>query len=333
MTRRVLLFALGAVVLLVLGFFGMRHLSGSPKAGELPRASPSAPAAPGATGSPGTSNPGASPEKGAVLSVTGVVGLVERQAEGKRWSRVSVGDRLGKHESIRTAENSRADLAVGPTAKIAVSPSTELSVQEITDLVHRFKLEHGRLSVQVERHGTRRVSIESPDGKVVAQTGEGRFAVQRSTGTIAVATETGAVDLSAGGSTVRIPGGQQAVVAPEQAPTVPDAIPKEVLLKIARHAEVSSEGTLRGRTSPGNRVFVDGKPVPVDGQGRFALSAEPRKQSVEVVTEDPLGRRHRETVALVEVESKAPVHEVKVNWDRKSELDLKWQKRTPSDAR
>jgi hypothetical protein len=110
------------------------------------------------------------------------------------------------------------------------------------------------------------------------------------------------------------------------------AIPKHVLLKVAR-ARLPTEGagttTLRGQTQPGNRVLVGGRPAPVDARGRFKIRVplKPGGNRISVITEDASGRREERVLQYFAVKSGARVDDLKVNWGKRTKLDVEWEKR------
>lgn len=327
MTRRVLLFGLATALLLAGGWVAVDRLSaaGSP---DVPPLAPvkkvtTAPAArDGSAGLPAASD---APH----VKVSRIIGKVERRAAQAPWKTARAGDRLGDLELIRTGPGGSAKLSVGSRSSLTVGRSSEVSVREVTRAAHRFRLRQGRLSVDYKEDGERVLLLESKDGKAVARATEARFAILQ-TDKVVVATRTGRVDLTAAGSTVAVPAGKQAIVEPGTAPTAPAAIPKEVLLRVARARLPGEErsAVIRGQTDPGNRVLVAGKAARVDARGRFSVRVPlgPGKNQVEILTEDAAGRK-KQVRRYFAVTAGAPVEGVKVDWSKRHKLDVTWDKR------
>jgi len=326
MTRRVLMFCAAAALLVVVGLAGARWLSGSatPVAKPLPATMPATPAS-----APATS--------GDRVELVDTSGVVERRAANGPWTRARVGDVLEQREAIRTGAEARAELRVGPEARLTVERSTEVSVVELTEVVHRFKLEQGRLGVSYRAAGKRQVQVETDlEGNVAARTGQGTFSVLRTPTAVAVATRTGVVDLSTPRGTTRVKEGQQSVVLSGEPPAPAVALPKEVLLQLAKLEERPRPGdretTVRGQTQAGNRVFIAGRVVPVDRHGRFSASVPVRAghDQIEILTEGPSGDQRTQVIKLALAATRPAGGEKRdkldVHWHKRPKIDLKWGK-------
>jgi hypothetical protein len=173
------------------------------------------------------------------------------------------------------------------------------------------------------------MEIEGKNGQLVTSQRGAHFSVAQNEQTVAVATTTGVVDLQAAGKTVSIKRGEQASASNAEPPTPPQTISKEVLLKIAGPAQLTLQAgnAMNGLTQPGNRVFVAGKPVAVDAQGRFSiiLRVKPGTKQISVVTEDPQGRRKQRTLRILAIRSQSPIKKVQMQWHKQQTLDVKWQ--------
>jgi len=311
--RRVLIFVAAGLAVAVGGLLAVRYLV--PAAGQATRS-------PGRDDDPvvpvRTDSRAAAPE--ARVRIIGVTGEVERRRGGRTWAAARVGDTLNQEEALRTGKRGSADLKVGDRSRLTVTESTEVTVREITRSLHRFRLAHGRLSVNYGRQGDRRIRIET-EGGAVAETAEGQFSVLRTPRAVAVATKTGTVDLRAANRKVKVKPGEQAVAEDGRPPAPAMAIPKRVLLQIAGIASEPRKVTQRftaveGRTRPGNRVLVGGREVAVDRRGRFVVRV-PLKEGrnrIPVTIEDPSGRRRTKLLEYFVVISNEPIEKIKINW-------------------
>lgn len=330
MTRRVLAFGLICAVLLLGGWLAVSRLIAPP---APPPNRPDAGVEATGPVEPSRADAAAVRQEAPKVTVATVSGKVERRKAAEPWRRARAGDNLGDQEFVRTGPGGKAELSVGRRSRLTIDRASEVSVRELTDVTHRFRLEQGRISVNYRRDGKRVLQIESKDGKAVARTREASFSVLQTKDTVAVATETGRVDLSAAGKTVKVEQGKQSVVPRDAPPAAPAAIPKAVLLKVARARLPSrtsrKETTLRGQTQPGNRVLVAGEAASVDAQGRFSIKV-PLKQGgnrIVVVTQDPSGRREERVLKYFAVRSGARVDDLKVDWGKRPKLDVTWGKR------
>ncbi|MCC6749264.1 MAG: FecR domain-containing protein [Deltaproteobacteria bacterium] len=320
MRRRILVFVGAAAVLLTVGLVLIRYV-GDP-ARETPSLPPRDLGAPPRGDLRASDGPAAAPPR---VRLEGITGSVEVRLGAEEWHAVRSGSVLDRQGSLRTGPKGGAVLRVGEKGRLVIGPSSELSVQELSEVLHHFTLDRGHLKVDYAKEGWRVLRVESGKRKVVAQSREARFSVLVTDETVAVATETGVVDLKSAGRSVRVPAGQQSVVQGEQAPSEPLPIPKEVLLKVAGASGVplpmkQLSATVRGHAAPGSRVEVGGQWTTVRPDGSFEqrVALRPGVNRVQVVTEDPSGRRRTEEVAYYVARRSAAAPQGKVGYERVS---------------
>ena len=250
------------------------------RAGDAPPASAAVAATP------------AAPSRLAV-AVVSVAGTLERQ-DGEEWTPVAAGEPLHQDDTLRTADGSRATLAIGEGSRVTVSDATQLTVREITAAAQRLRLARGRLSVDHQPDGARVLVVETERGDTVAQAGAARFSVLASGASLAIATETGVVRLQAGGSSVDVGPGEGSVAFAGQAPAPAAAIPVALLLELGRSATTADGGCrIEGAVASGAEVRVDGKPVKPQPDGRFSVvvpGGRGRTKGATVRTRDAAGR-------------------------------------------
>jgi hypothetical protein len=227
--------------------------------------------------------------------VVQVTGDVERTSPGGAWHQLLLGDRLHADDAVRTSRTGHAELAVGSAARLTLAEGTQLHVREVTAAVHRFKLTRGRIAARYQKDGARVLRVEGAEGDTVAEAEGADFSVLASGTSLAVATETGTVQLRSGGGQVDVASGRRAVATAGQPPSAPTPIPLELLLRVADASRVRSPelcAAVEGRTEPGSEVLVDGEPVQVAPDGRFAkrVLRQGRKVAAIVLTRAVDGR-------------------------------------------
>ena len=217
-------------------------------------------------------------------------GAIERLRPGG-WEAVAAGQRLLEDDTIRTGAGASATLAIGDRSRVTVSDATQLTVREITVAAQRLRLSRGRISVDHQPGGARVIVVESEDGGSVARAGTARFSALASGKSLAVATETGVVRLQAGGGSVDVGAGRQAVSFRGEAPDPTTPIPPALLLKIARTARGEGVCTVAGVAERGAEVRVEGRLVEVGGDGRFSIRLAARRVAMHatVITRDAAG--------------------------------------------
>jgi hypothetical protein len=257
------------------------------------------------------------------VEVVSVRGRVERRGSGeKEWQAVTPGDRLHKDESVKTAKDASARLKVDEKSEIDLTPRSELTVREISDTVHRFKLERGKIGVDYDVSGARVLKIESEKSDAVAEATAGKFVVQNSAGIVSVATTTGEVKLTAKDKTVAVTAGKTSKVLPGKAPLTVQPIPVSVMLRVAKpkkRIQRKRFTVVRGRTDVGARVRVNDIPALVDLNGRFMVTVPLRngRNKLVVVTEDVAGNVKTRNLGVIIVDADAPIEHMDIQWGKK----------------
>lgn len=213
-------------------------------------------------------------QKPLVLELTQVSGTVEVQNTDGSWREATAGMALRRDERVRTDDGSYAMLIGGEAVEVHMDPGTEISVDELTESLSRILLSRGMATAVVrpgQRH-TFEVKAANSDAKATLQQAGAFTMSNNGEGTVAVGTREGEVTLLGQGKVVIVRAGQQAVVRPGQAPSEPSPIPTSLLLKVdwpTERTRRERELVVRGQTSPGSRVEVDGVGVKSDAEGNF----------------------------------------------------------------
>jgi hypothetical protein len=251
------------------------------------------------------------------VAVASVEGTVERRTMASQWAPLHAGDVLNPDDIVQTGEDGRVGLRVGNTL-VTMDPRTQIAVPAITATVSRVRLGEGRIAADVsaEGKGTFGVDIEGSDA--VVETESGVFAVLNSgQGEAAVATKTGNVRLTAAGQTVKVGPGQQSLVRRARPPTPPQSIPGSLFLKVYQRdvRQRTRAFALRGETTPGAVISVNGRRVQVGADGIFDSTVALREgqNRLLVETRDVAGAKKNEEVRVV-VDSQGPKVEGDVEW-------------------
>lgn len=247
--------------------------------------------------------------------VVRITGEAQRLAADGAWVPVEEGASLDDSDRIRTLRGGSVELQVGDADSVLIIPeTTEVDLGELTRAEHNFKIGRGRITVDYQEKQGRVLRVEGESG-AVAQTSGARFTVLSTGTSIAVATERGEVDLTSAGASVKVSAGQQSVALEGAAPAPAEAIPVNVLLRVARSSGpqdvcVAIAGTVR----PGSSVDADGEPVEVDRQGRFKLSVprRPGLARVRIRAREPSGNVAEREFPCRE---KPVAEEVDFQWD------------------
>jgi len=229
---------------------------------------------------------------GGAFELVEVTGTVEVR-RGDAWVPVARGDQLSTNESIRTAKGSRAVLRTPAGDELVLRERVELAVGELGSTVTELTLLRGRVKAAAGA-GTERLQISAKGATAVAPGGS-RFTVYSDTrGAVAVASEQGDVKVLAKGESVTVGTGMQTSVAPGKAPGKPQPVAAEVFLSVAWPKDEIHETktTLRGKTTPGTEVTVNGEPASVLEDGRFEITVplRPGKNKVMVLAESIDGK-------------------------------------------
>jgi hypothetical protein len=252
-------------------------------------------------------------EQAIVTASSGKVELL-RGASGS-WSSARVGDRLGATDSIRTGLG-QADVAIDGV-KVRVNEFSRLDMSTIDKRALHTRL-HGSLESEVEKEA--KLDVQMGDSGAVAHSEGGHFFVTADgRGVMAVATVTGSVRLTNGGRSVDVSKGQISKVAATDAPTLPAAALRRVLLSV-RWPNVKETNKpslpIAGRVEPGSRVFVQGQQIPVETGGIFRAEVPLKqgRQKIAVVTVDALGRRKQVESTVLRDDSLPDVKVKKKLW-------------------
>ena len=250
--------------------------------------------------------------------VEAVTGTVQRNSSHGSWVEVQAGEHLRADDSLRTAKGARTDLRIGDRARLTVAESSQLTIREITQRVHRFQLERGRVKADYKPDGQRVLRIESAGG--VAESRGARFSML-STGTaVAIATDDGAVTLRSNDKSIEVAAGKQAVAIEGQAPAAAQPIPASVLLKVA-NAAASTDGvcaTIDGVAPAGTEVTVDGVVAQVEPDGRFRVPVAHAADGREVLVALRDASGHEETRRVRCVEPPPRIRDFAIHWRKQT---------------
>lgn len=253
----------------------------------------------------------------AVVAIRATNGTVERRVgDDDLWQPVEVGEELAIDDVIRTGADGALVLAVG-AAEVRLDPDSTIGVAQLERAVTRLRIDDGRVAAVVPPGGGG-LGIAVGEGGAVAETDEGEFSVlSTGDGGATVASTAGEVKVTSAGKTVAVPAGRQTRVAKGAAPTAPRAIPTSLFLKVKSSRKVLQKTTysVRGETSPGAVISVNGVKVQVDENGEFVsvVTLREGKNEVTVRGRDATGRTQRSTVGLV-VDTKGPRVGGDVQW-------------------
>lgn len=256
-----------------------------------------------------------------VVSVTGQVERRANDAEG--WVAVQAGDRLQRHESIKTNEHSRVRLTINETSEIELNHLSEITVNEIAEAVHRLNLVQGKIQVNYDEDASRVLNISIEESEASVRTTAGKFDHQSSDKIVSVATVSGTVKLTAKEKTVNVGPGKISRVLPGSAPSQAVPIPLSVMLRVAKkqkRVQIARTTTIRGQTDVGARVRINNAPVVVGADGKFKVKVplDLGKNKIIVMAEDVVGNTRVQTLPEIKVVRPPPgkVTETKVRWGK-----------------
>ena len=168
--------------------------------------------------------------------------------------------------------------------------------------------------------GNGRLRVEVRGTDAAAEATRGRFAMLAGgSGEVDVATEEGSVRVSAQSKTVEVAAGQHSIVRPQRAPTQPEPIPPSLYLKLRSPdavAQRSRRTTVRGQTTPGAVVRVNGVRAETGESGDFAATVplEEGRNDLVVAVQDVTGRRVERKLPTITVDTSAPEVRGEVSW-------------------
>lgn len=245
--------------------------------------------------------------------VVATTGLVEKRA-GAQWVALREGDQLTAQDTIRTAADAHATLDAGMI--VEVDDRTELTVGEISASISQLALSEGRVTANAGARGGQTIRISTRDTDAIAETDAGRFDVLSSgKGQVTVTAREGAVTLTAKGTTITVPEGQLSIVARGKVPTTPSAIPTSLFLKVSAASAARDTTGVRGQTTPGAVVSINGVRTAMASDGTFTGAVPVRKgeNTIIVQVEDALGRRERKLIQRPT--ASRPSLETQVEWE------------------
>lgn len=243
-----------------------------------------------------------------VQSVSGGVELIDR--EGHR-SLATAGQGLRPMDRVETNEDGNAVLAFGETNTVSLQHATTIKVLEISPEGVRMELDGGRVEATV-RPGKGSLDIVNRNREVVAENASFVVGVNAD-GTLAAESRDGTLRVYGLEGVAELPAGQR-LVAARESPARVAPVSKSLLLEVTWPQDVrtrEAEIAVRGRTDPGAMVQVRASDITTsvvaDADGLFEASLPLREgpNPVEVLSEDPLGRKARDQTELTR-DSQAP---------------------------
>jgi hypothetical protein len=248
-----------------------------------------------------------------VISRKGKVEL-QRGQQGD-WSDAQVGDRLAPSDALRTHEG-EAEVGVDGV-KMRVHEASALRLKDANPSWMRAQV-RGSVESEVEAgKGSVDVEVEGSEARAHSQGGH-FFVTADGRGVVAVAAVTGSVNVTAHGKQVEVRPGTVSRVA-SGAPEDASPALRRVLLAVRwpeQRATSKDTVPISGKVDAGSRVFIQGRPVPVEPGGSFRADVPLRdgKQTVAVVAIDPLGRRKQVDTTIVRDQSTPTVRVKRKLW-------------------
>jgi hypothetical protein len=225
------------------------------------------------------------------IVVTSVNGHVERR-QGDAWTPIVAGAVLDSHDVVRTADHGSAAIAISTHVEVTLG-GTQPSELELGAPLH---VASGQLSADV-RPGGGSFATTFGDAHARAETADGAFAgVADRAGGVTVGSLRGTTRVTAHGRGVDVPADMQSSIGPD-GPTAPRAVPSSLFLKVTVGAR-GRDTEIRGRTSPGALLSIDGVAFAVDADGDFRGSVPGTPQRVRVDAMDVVGRVERRVVKV-----------------------------------
>jgi len=259
-----------------------------------------------------------SPTRAEEAIVEAVTGSVQRNNAHGPWVEVIAGEHLRADDSLRTGKGARTDLRIGDRSRLTMAESSQLTIREITQRVHRFRLERGRVKADYKPDNQRVLRIESAGS--VAESHGARFSML-STGTaVAIATDDGAVTLTTNDKSIEVAAGKQVVAMEGQAPAAAEPIPASVLLKVA-NAAAATDGvcaTIDGVAPPGTEISVDGVAAEVAPDGRFRVPVAHAADGREVLVALRDASGHEETRRVRCVDPPPRIRDFAIHWRKQT---------------
>jgi hypothetical protein len=212
-------------------------------------------------------------------------------------------------DGITTAERSLAqldlDTGIG-TIEVAANTAVQIKSMGLNSdqsRTTRMAVSYGRVKLKVRRFSNpnSRLEIETPAGISGVRGTEFAIAVQP-TGKTAVAVSDGAVNTNAQGQDVLVPAGFQNFTIPGEPPSTPVALRDDPQLNYQLEKRiVGGQRRLRliGQVDAVNMVYVDGRTVDVDREGKFSVDIKLVSfPKLNLLVQTPLGREQSYDLAL-----------------------------------
>lgn len=248
---------------------------------------------------------GAPPAPGADDSGLFQVALAEGGVDAFRdgnWVPVQRGDLLSKTDLVRTLAGGRAVLRLSVGTEIELRERVEIRLDRLSAAGASVDLRRGKLVARVAGAADA-LAITARDTRT-SNDGPAHFVVLADEhGQVSVATLKGSARFAAAGKTVTVPAGSETRSRLGEPPDDPEKIPEEVLLQVVWPAAEKHAGAaaLQGRAEPAALVTVNGTPVAVAPDGRFAAMVPLRDGAnlVQVRAEDLAGRTREASTTLL----------------------------------
>lgn len=229
-----------------------------------------------------------------------------------QWSLVAAGDYLSLQSELRTVGQSRAMLR-RRGAEIEVRENVQIRLGELADQTARIDLLSGEQVRAAVAEAGQTVEIGAEE-TATRNLGPARWVVSvGNRGRVHVAAGAGKVGFKAQGQEVTVQQGEESFAPRGNTPSEPRPIPAELLLSVfwPEPRQVADDNpTVRGKTRPSSQVRINGIPVPVDEEGRFAapVSLQVGNNALSVEAQDVDGRR-KKTETVIKRDPQAPLLE------------------------
>jgi hypothetical protein len=254
--------------------------------------------------------------------LTEVRGSVQVKAGAGAWHDAVFGEVLSADDAVRAGRNAEAVLVAGDGVEVRLSPRSELSVRELNEAAARVRLEEGHVTANVDVSRRRVLRVQARGGDAVAESRGGSFgAITDGAGQLAVAAETGSLQLTAGGASVDVAAGQSSTAIAGAAPSLPQATPGSLFLKLGALAATrtnQTSTTVQGQTAPGAIVRVGAMTAAADREGRFVMKVplQDGRNELAVEVTDAAGRASAQPLPDVVVDRNKPALDAAVRWGR-----------------
>jgi hypothetical protein len=250
----------------------------------------------------------AATDDGRIFQVASADGDVSVFREG-RWIPIQHGDVLTSADVVRTAAGARAVLRLTAGTEIELRERVEIGLDRLSAAGASVNLRRGKVVARVSVSSEALV-ITTRDTRT-ANDGPAHFVVMTDEhGQVSVAALEGTARFAAAGKTVLVREGNETRSRLGEPPDDPEKIPEEVLLQVIwptaeKHGETAA---LEGRTTQAALVTVNGAPIPVAPDGRFAAVVPLREGAnvVHVQAEDLAGRLREASTTLLRKPARPP---------------------------